>query len=82
MHIWRDKARKVYEVWMEQFPGDSLAHDVARLVPPKCIAGRWGAISRCELRVLRPNLEQLRAIMLALFPKLRENGFGAGRTEW
>lgn len=44
MHLWRDKSYDIYLCIAWQF--GALAAKVASTVPPKCIAARWGCISR------------------------------------
>ena len=65
MIVWREYARDIYDVWAE----DNVleAHDFARLVPPKCIRGRWGAISRCQEFILRPPAGRLVTILTKAF---------------
>ena len=44
MHLWRDKSHDIYLCIAWQF--GAQAGKVASTVPPKCIAARWGCISR------------------------------------
>ena len=51
MIVWREKARSIHDRWSVLFP--QTAH-FARRVPPKCIRGRWGAVSNCEKFAMSP----------------------------
>ena len=46
MYTCRDKARDIYATFARWFGYKAAAF--AKQVPPKCISGRWGAISACE----------------------------------
>ena len=58
MLCWRDHARQIFDVWHSLYGSDSALR-CARRLTPKCIPGRWGAISACENFVLRCPWEQL-----------------------
>ncbi|MFM7990044.1 MAG: hypothetical protein ACKPKO_63095, partial [Candidatus Fonsibacter sp.] len=47
IHIWREKARNIYEAWCDQF-GALSPRQRALKMPARCIAGRWGSIMETE----------------------------------
>lgn len=71
MLSWRAEARAVFDVWSELY-GASEAIDCARLVPPKCIRGRWGQVTRCMEFVLKPNTRHLVVVLETTFRRKAE----------
>ena len=64
MIVWRNNAREMFSEWAKRFPGPSSSF--AARVPPKCIRGRWGAVSLCAKFVLAPPREDLVCVFNAL----------------
>ena len=62
MVLWRDKARQVFDVWLQDH-GAPSALEYTKKVPPKALSGRWGAISACEDHILKCPLSQLRNVL-------------------
>eukprot|EP00959_Pyramimonas_sp_CCMP1952_P452376 9466477-Pyramimonas_sp.AAC.1 len=70
MHLWRDQARTIFAEWMDRDAPEACK--CARCVPPKCIGGRWGAISSCESYVLRGSQASVRFIFEKVMKKRAE----------
>ncbi len=65
LHLWRERAVSIHAKWKDMFGLVSAQH--AAKVPPQCITGRWGAVSRCENYVIATNTSELRAVFEELF---------------
>ena len=61
MLLWRENARAMFSSWQLMFPDTALK--CAKLVPPKCIVGRWGSISRCEAYLRKCDIGELTAVL-------------------
>ena len=46
-NIWREHARAIFSIWKLRW-GNEAAVTHSGTMPPKCISGRWGAVSVCE----------------------------------
>ena len=49
MHVWREKARNIYELLRHK---DIASASAAAKLPPRALIGRWGSISACEAYIL------------------------------
>eukprot|EP00959_Pyramimonas_sp_CCMP1952_P328687 6881571-Pyramimonas_sp.AAC.1 len=65
MHIWRARAVTIYKTWCRMFTASDA--ECASRVPPKCIQGRWGFVSKCESFILGCHLGQLAAVFQLIF---------------
>ena len=72
MIVWRDKARDIHDCWHKLYPSEAAR--MAGKVPPKCIRGRWGAVSNCEAFILERPREHLVNVLDKVF------GNGANQT--
>ena len=81
--VWHEHARDVYDEWVKQY-GPVEAITFARQIPPKCIRGRWGAVSYCEEFALAPPTDHLVSVLLAVAErgsvKAKPAGQGAQRA--
>jgi hypothetical protein len=63
MIVWREHARDIFDTWADKHgPMESIKY--ARRIPPKCIRGRWGAVSRCEVFALAPPIDHLMDVLM------------------
>ena len=67
MHCWRERAKDICKAWRAEF--GPVAAEVSTRVPPKCLAGRWGSVSRCEQHVLSRPPHELQKIWPLVFAK-------------
>jgi hypothetical protein len=65
MIVWREHARDIFELWAIMH-GATSAIKFARRIPPKCIRGRWGSVSRCEDFALAPATAELLSVLTSL----------------
>ena len=68
MLVWRERARNIFDEWSRRY-GAVEAIKFARLVPPKCIRGRWGAVSRCREFIVKPPRDHLITVLTSVFTK-------------
>jgi hypothetical protein len=61
-HIWRDAARLIYLTWV-QFHGAESGWSNARVLIPKCVAGRWGSIADTEKRLQEVGHDLLKQVL-------------------
>ena len=50
LHIWRDRARCIFQAWHAALP---LTSNLVRNMPPVLISGRWGSVATCEKFLLQ-----------------------------
>lgn len=77
MLLWRERCRDIYEAWQLKY-GFAEAWQYARCVPPKCIRGRWGAISNCQKYLLAAPPNHVTQILFDVLHKIAE---GAGEED-
>lgn len=65
MIVCREHARAIFDEWSKQW-GAAEALKFARSIPPKCIRGRWGSVSRCEQHALKPLVDHLVSVLQAV----------------
>ncbi len=79
LHLWREKAVQVYQTYCKLFGSDPTKYEFASRVPPKCISGRWGFISRCERYVLSGSAADLRRVREEVFTEDEKKNKGKKR---
>lgn len=61
VNCWREQAQPMFQAWRDMF-GDADALKCAKVLPPKCIAGRWGSGSATEEWMERVGQRKLVAV--------------------
>ena len=64
-HIMRNYASEVFATTVRKH-GPKVANESTRTLIPKCIAGRWGSIFKCQSRVIKIGRDVLSSVLTAV----------------
>ena len=67
-NVWRENARSLLEIWVA-IHGDLSAADKAIKMAPRCIAGRWGSVSKTEAFLMNAGEHETAAAFKMLMGK-------------